>query len=88
MQRIDVEHSIIRLLSEQFYRNDITPDTHLRDDLSVDSLDAVEIAMSVEDEHLIVVPDEVFEGFKTVRDIIDHAYTEIQKQTEPSESGV
>lgn len=39
-------------------------------DLGADSLDAIDIVMSLEDQYGIEVPDEVIENMKTVEDII------------------
>ena len=50
----------------------ITPDTSLSGDLDADSLDLVDLAMSIEDEFGIEVPDEVTEKVKTVGDIVKY----------------
>jgi acyl carrier protein len=52
----------------------VTPETSLMKDLEADSLDAVEIIMSIENEFGIEIPDEEAEKFKTVSDIV--AYVE------------
>ena len=50
----------------------ITPTAKLWDDLSVDSLDAVEIVMALEEELEIAIPDEALDdaNAKTVADLI------------------
>jgi len=40
------------------------------DDLNADSLDAIEIIMSIEDEFNIEIPDEEVDKMKTVEDIV------------------
>ena len=50
--------------------NAITPDSLLVEDLGADSLDAIDIVMSVEDEFGIEVPDEIIEKIESVSDII------------------
>ena len=50
--------------------NAITPDSLLVEDLGADSLDAIDIVMSVEDEFGIEVPDEIVEKIESVSDII------------------
>lgn len=50
--------------------DDVTLDTHL-EDLGFDSLDMIDIAMDIEDEFEIEVPDEALEKFETVRDIVN-----------------
>ena len=50
--------------------NRITEDTNLQDDLGVDSLDAVELVIVLEDLFDIDIPDEEAEGLRTVGDIV------------------
>ncbi len=47
----------------------ITEDTEIISDLGADSLDIVEMLMTIEQEYGIVVPDEVITTFKTVGDV-------------------
>lgn len=60
------------ILAEQLDidENNITEDSLLVDDLGADSLDAIDIVMSVEDEFGIEVPDEIIEKIESVSDII------------------
>lgn len=48
----------------------ITLDSDLTDDLGASSLDLVDLAMSIEDEFGIEVPDELIETVKTVGDVV------------------
>ncbi|MDD6154621.1 MAG: acyl carrier protein [Eubacteriales bacterium] len=48
----------------------ITMDTNLMKDLEADSLDAVDIIMSIEEEFGLEIPDEEAEGFQTVGDLV------------------
>ena len=48
---------------------EITPDASILDDLGADSLDVVELVMSLEDAFDIEVPDEEVEGMRTIGDI-------------------
>lgn len=50
----------------------ITLDTNLTEDLEADSLDLVEVIMSIEDEFDIEIPDESMDNFKTVADVVDY----------------
>lgn len=60
--------------------NDIELTSSLADDLGADSLDAIDIVMTIEDQYSIEVPDEVIEAMKTVEDIVGfiEANTEAQ----------
>ncbi len=51
--------------------DDIKMDTHLTDDLGADSLDAVELIMSIEDEFEVEIPDEELQNIQTVADIVE-----------------
>lgn len=46
-------------------------DTRLEEDLEADSLDLVELAMSLEEELSLEIPDEELEGIRTVGDAVD-----------------
>lgn len=50
--------------------NDIELTSSLADDLGADSLDAIDIVMTIEDQYSIEVPDEVIEAMKTVEDMV------------------
>lgn len=52
----------------------ITLETDIQDDLGADSLDVVEMLMSIEDEFEIEIPDEKIESLKTVGQVV--AYIE------------
>ncbi|MBQ8418908.1 MAG: acyl carrier protein [Clostridia bacterium] len=47
----------------------ISDDTDIVDDLGADSLDVVEMLMTIEQEYGVVVPDEAIMTFKTVGDV-------------------
>ncbi len=51
---------------------DITPDTHIGNDLGADSLDVVEMMMAIEDEFGIQIPDEDIEKLRTVGEVVDY----------------
>lgn len=50
----------------------ITPETNIYDDLGADSLDAVELVMSLEDEYGITIPDEAANDLTTVGRIVEY----------------
>ncbi|MEE0956997.1 MAG: acyl carrier protein [Ruminococcus sp.] len=64
------------ILAEQFDVDEekITVDTDLQEDLGADSLDVVDLLMSIEDEFEVEVPDEEIENIKTVGALV--AYIE------------
>ncbi|MDK2801978.1 MAG: acyl carrier protein [Oscillospiraceae bacterium] len=58
--QLDVEEGIITLESS------------IIDDLGADSLDVVDLVMSIEEEFDLEVPDDKVEDMKTVGDIVKH----------------
>ncbi len=62
------------ILSDQFDvdENKITPETSIINDLGADSLDVVDLLMSIEDEFEVEVPDEEIENIKTVDDLVKY----------------
>ena len=63
-----------KILAEQFEidEDDITLNSDIVDDLGADSLDFVDLVMSIEDEFEIEVPDEVIEEIRTVDDAVKY----------------
>ncbi len=49
----------------------ITPEATIKEDLSIDSLDAVELVMALEEEFDVKIPDEELPNLVTVNDIVD-----------------
>ena len=62
------------ILSEQFdvEEDQITPETTLADDLGADSVDVVDLLMSIEDEFEVEIPDEEVENIKTVGALVEY----------------
>ena len=50
---------------------EITLDADLKEDLGIDSLDAVEISIALEEAFDIAIPQEELARFVTVQDIVD-----------------
>lgn len=46
-------------------------ETNIAEELGTDSLDLVEILMSLEDEFGVSIPDEAIPQIKTIKDIVD-----------------
>lgn len=60
------------ILAEQLDvdKDSIEMNSKLAEDLGADSLDAIDIVMTIEDQYAIEVPDENIENMKTVEDIV------------------
>jgi len=67
----DLTDRIRTIVSEQFGVNmdEVTPDSSILDDLGADSLDVVELVMTLEDVFDIEVPDEAAESIRTIADV-------------------
>ncbi len=49
----------------------ISDDTNIAEELGADSLDLVEILMSIEDEFGVSIPDDAIPNIKTVKDVVE-----------------
>ncbi len=65
---------IITTLSEQLKidKDKINENTSVLDDLGADSLDVVELLMTLEDKYGVVVPDDEVVNLKTVKSIAEY----------------
>lgn len=52
--------------------NDIAEDTSFKDDLGLDSLDLFELAMAIEEEFGVEIPQEDLENIVTVGDAVEY----------------
>ena len=62
------------ILCEQLDVEDekVTMDSNIADDLGADSLDVVDLVISLEDEFGLEVPDELIKDVKTVGDLVNY----------------
>ncbi|MBQ9468468.1 MAG: acyl carrier protein [Clostridia bacterium] len=62
------------LLSEQLKidRERITLRSGIKEDLGADSLDVLQLLMTIEEKYGIVIPDEELATFRTVSDIVSY----------------
>ena len=52
--------------------DEVTPQANFVDDLDIDSLSMVEIAVAAQDKFGVEIPDEQLKDLKTVQDVIDY----------------
>ncbi len=71
---MSVEDRVKKIISEKLSVDisEIVPDASFVDDLGADSLDLVELIMSMEEEFDIDIPDEDAENITKVKDAIDY----------------
>ena len=69
-----VEDKVKKIIAEKLSvdLSDVVPDASFVDDLGADSLDLVELIMSMEEDFDIEISDEDSEKMNTVQDAIDY----------------
>lgn len=69
-----MEEKIIKLIAEKLSKkvDEIKPSSRLVEDLGADSLDVVEMIITLEDEFGITLPDEEVANMKTVADVVKY----------------
>lgn len=69
---MDILEKIIDILCDQLDldREQVTEDSEIIDDLGADSLDIVDLVMTLEEEFDTEISDEMIEGMKTVGDVV------------------
>ena len=71
---MDIQKELINLIAKQLNvkAENIKPDSELVKDLKADSLDIVELVMSIEEKFNISIPDEQAEKIQSVQAIVDY----------------
>ena len=58
--------------------DEMTMETKIAEELDADSLDVVELLMSIEDEFDVEIPDEEIENLKTIGDVVEYIQNNMQ----------
>ena len=73
MQESDIETQFAGILEKTAsVHRAIGPDTRLQNDLGLDSLAMIDVAVAAEDAFGISIPDDVLEQFQTVGDVVNY----------------
>lgn len=85
MTRTDIFELIRGRLAEliECDPSDIALETRLEEDLEADSLDLVELAMALEEELSLEIPDEELEGIRTVGDAVEFVAERVSTEESP-----
>lgn len=77
----DILAELTKILTEELEieKESITPEADLFDDLDLDSIDAVDIAVRMQKYTTIKLPPEEFKKIRTVNDVIECVYALLQK---------
>ena len=57
----------------------VTMEASITEDLGADSLDVVDLVMSIEESFDVEIPDEEFENIKTVGDIVKYIENKVEE---------
>ena len=73
MSTNSVEQEIISIISDVsgFEPEEIKPDTNLQNELEIDSIKAIEIAVAIEKKYKVSVRDEDIPNLNTPRQLVD-----------------
>lgn len=65
---------ILQIIAEQFNidKDELTEDMNFQDDLNADSIELVELVMTIEEEFDTEVSEEDLEKLKTIGDVIEY----------------
>jgi len=71
---MSIEDKVKKIIAEKLSvdLNEVVPEASFVDDLGADSLDLVELIMSMEEEFDVEIPDEDAEKLVTVKDALDY----------------
>ena len=74
MAKEEIFNKLKELVADQLgvEEDEVTMEATMQDDLGADSLDLVDLVMSVEEEFGVKVADEDLENIKTVGDIVNY----------------
>ncbi len=69
---MDILNTVKSILAAQFEVDEstITEETNIEEDLGADSLDVVDMLMSLEDSFNVEIPDEEIENIRTVGEVV------------------
>jgi acyl carrier protein len=82
MTKEDIQQIINNFLIEEFEieNSQIRPEAHLKDDLGLESLDFVDIAVIVQKEFGITLKGEEMTAIRTLQDLYDYIFSTINKK--------
>ncbi|MGT2951405.1 acyl carrier protein [Streptococcus cuniculi] len=60
------------LVEEKGADLELHPDLAVQEELAEDSVEVMELVLTLEDEFQITIPDEAIEGFETLADIVEY----------------
>ena len=79
---MSIEERVIQVVAEQLgiKENEVKFESRFVEDLGADSLDTVELIMSLEDEFSIEISDSEADNAKTVKEVVDYIENKLEKK--------
>ena len=76
---MSIEEKVVAIIIRELglEKSVISPEKSFIDDLGLDSLDVMTLAMAIEEDFDIEVPDDDVEGIKTIQDVFDYMHKRI-----------
>lgn len=76
---MSIEEKVVAIIVRELglEKSVISPEKSFIDDLGLDSLDVMTLAMAIEEDFDIEVPDDDVEGIKTIQDVFDYMHKRI-----------
>ena len=81
MDVAEIQAKVVSIVAEHLgvEERDIKPDSSFTEDLGADSLDLVEVVMSLEEQFDLEIADEQSEKIKTLQDAVDYISTHLPR---------
>ena len=75
----DIKEALFQIISEQLNvkTDQLNLSNHFINDLKADSLDVVELIMSVEEKWNLSIPDEKADKMETIQNLLDYIKTQV-----------
>ena len=84
MEASDIQSKVMNIVAEQLGvdEREIKAESSFVDDLGADSLDIVDLVMTMEEQFELEIPDDKAETIKTVNDAINYIHAHYQASAE------
>ncbi|MDY4761299.1 acyl carrier protein [Streptococcus thoraltensis] len=81
MTKETIYETVVKVIRQKRQEDDlpVTPETSLRDDLGVDSIDLMEFVIALEDEFGIDIPDEDVDHMVNMNDLLTYLEKKVDK---------
>lgn len=77
----EIQAKVVSIVRESgFTLYEVLPTARLKDDLTMDSMDILELTMALESEFEIDIEDDVFDKWQTLQDVIDTVASYLEKR--------